>query len=93
MHKYETVLVFQADLDEAVLNTAVETVETLIKTNGEVTKIDRWGKRKLAYPIRKQFEGYYVYMTFDSEPSEIVNIKRTLGYNEQVLRFIILRLD
>ena len=93
MHKYETVLVFQADLDEAVLNTAVETVETLIKNNGEVTKIDRWGKRKLAYPIRKQFEGYYVYMTFDSEPSEIVNIKRTLGYNEQVLRFIILRLD
>lgn len=93
MHKYETVLVFQADLDEAVLNTAVETVETLIKTNGEVTKIDRWGKRKLAYPIRKQFEGYYVYMTFDSEPSEIVNIKRTLGYNEQILRFIILRLD
>ena len=93
MHKYETVLVFQADLDEAVLNIAVETVETLIKTNGEVTKIDRWGKRKLAYPIRKQFEGYYVYMTFDSEPSEIVNIKRTLGYNEQVLRFIILRLD
>ena len=76
-----------------MLNTAVETVETLIKTNGEVTKIDRWGKRKLAYPIRKQFEGYYVYMTFDSEPSEIVNIKRTLGYNEQVLRFIILRLD
>jgi small subunit ribosomal protein S6 len=93
MHKYETVLVFQADLDEAVLNTAVETVETLIKNNGEVTKIDRWGKRKLAYPIRKQFEGYYVYMTFDSEPSEIVNIKRTLGYNEQILRFIILRLD
>jgi len=93
MHKYETVLVFQADLDEAALNTAVETVETLIKNNGEVTKIDRWGKRKLAYPIRKQFEGYYVYMTFDGEPSEIANIKRTLGYNEQILRYIIVRLD
>ena len=93
MHKYETVLVFQADLDEAVLNTAIETVETLIKNNGEVTKIDRWGKRKLAYPIRKQFEGYYVLMTFDSEPSEIANIKRTLGYNEQILRHIIVRVD
>ncbi|NLZ26859.1 MAG: 30S ribosomal protein S6 [Chloroflexi bacterium] len=93
MHKYETVLVFQADLDEAALNTAVETVETLIKNNGEVTKIDRWGKRKLAYPIRKQFEGYYVYMTFDGAPSEIANIKRSLGYNEQILRYIIVRVD
>ncbi len=93
MHKYETVLVFQADLEEAVLNTAVETVENLIKNTGEVTKIDRWGKRKLAYPIRKQFEGYYVYMTFENDPSEIAALKRTLGYNEQILRYIIVRLD
>ncbi len=94
MHKYETVLVFQADLEEVALNALVESVETLINSVGELTKIDRWGKRKLAYPpIRKQFEGYYVYMTFDGEPSEIANIKRTLGYNEQILRYIIVRLD
>ena len=59
MHKYELVVILQADLEEAVLDAAVENIETLIKSNeGEITKIDRWGKRKLAYPINKTNEGY-----------------------------------
>jgi small subunit ribosomal protein S6 len=92
MHNYELIFILQADLDEASLNTAVDNVETLIKNNGgEIAKIDRWGKRKLAYPISKANEGYYVFVDFTYKPEEVAGLKRTLGYNEHVLRHIVVR--
>lgn len=94
MHKYELIYILQADLDEATIDAAVETIENLIKSNqGEITKTDRWGKRKLAYPIRKMNEGYYVLVIFDFDPQNVVALKRTLGFNEQILRTSILRVD
>ncbi len=94
MHKYELIYILQADLDEATIDAAVETIENLIKSNqGEITKTDRWGKRKLAYPIRKMNEGYYVLVNFDFDPQNVVALKRTLGFNEQILRTSILRVD
>lgn len=94
MHNYELVYILQADLDEATLTGAVDAIEALIKnTKGEIVKVDKWGKRRLAYPIRKLREGYYVFITFQMEPLEIVNLKRALGYNEQVLRYIVVRVD
>lgn len=94
MHNYELVYILQADLDEATLTGAVDAIETLIKNStGEIVKIDKWGKRRMAYPIRKTREGYYVFISFQMEPNEIVNLKRALGYNEQVLRYIVVRVD
>ena len=94
MNKYELVYILQADLDEATLNSAIETIESLITSNkGEIIKTDKWGKRRLAYPIRKTNEGYYVFIELNHEPAEIANLKRTLGYNEQVLRHSVVRVD
>ena len=94
MHNYELVYILQADLDEATTVAAVETIEKLITTGkGEITRTDKWGKRKMAYPINKTREGYYVLVVFTVSPTEIVNIKRALGYNEQVMRHIIVRVD
>lgn len=94
MHNYELVYILQADLDEATLTGAVDAIEALIKNSkGEIAKVDKWGKRRLAYPIRKMREGYYVFISFQMEPSEIVNLKRALGYNEQVLRYIVVRVN
>jgi small subunit ribosomal protein S6 len=92
MHNYELIFILHAALEEASLNTAVDNVETLIKNNGgEIAKIDRWGKRKLAYPINKTNEVYYVLVDFNYQPDEVAGLKRTLGYNEQVLRYIVVR--
>jgi small subunit ribosomal protein S6 len=94
MHKYELIYILQADLDEATIDAAVETIENLIKSNqGEITKTERWGKRKLAYPIRKTNEGYYVLVNFDYDPQNVAGLKRTMGFNEQILRTSILRVD
>ena len=92
MHSYELVYILQADLDEATLATAVDTIQSLITSNqGEINKLDLWGKRKLAYPIRKMKEGYYVFISFNYPPEKVTDLKRTLGYNEQVLRYIVVR--
>ncbi|MFZ3150388.1 MAG: 30S ribosomal protein S6 [Anaerolineaceae bacterium] len=94
MHNYELVYILQADLDEATLAAAVDNVEALLKNNnGEIVKIDRWGKRKLAYPIRKMNEGYYVFVSFNYDPKDVATLKRTLGYNEQIIRYIVVRAD
>lgn len=94
MHNYELVYILQADLDEAATAAAVETIEKLITAGkGEITKTEKWGKRKMAYLINKTREGYYVLINFTISPTEIVNIKRALGYNEQVMRHIIVRVD
>lgn len=92
MHQYELVLIFQADLDQATLDTAVENVEAVItNAKGEIAKTERWGKRRLAYPISKMNEGYYTFISFQHNPEEIAGLKRVLGYNEQVLRSSIIR--
>jgi len=92
MHDYELVYILQADLDDTVLNGIAENIEALINnSHGEIVKEDRWGRRKLAYPIRKFKEGYYVCVTFKVDPQEVVNIRRALGYNENVLRYIVVK--
>ena len=94
MQKYELIVIFQADLDEVALDAAVENIETLIKNNhGVIEKIDRWGKRKLAYLIRKTNEGYYVLVNFEYDPEEVANLRRALGFNEHILRHSIVRVD
>ena len=94
MHKYELIFILQADLDEAALDAAVENIETLIKNNqGEIAKPDRWGKRKLAYPILNMIEGHYVLVEVDYEPEAVAALKRTMGCNEQILRYSVIRVD
>ena len=68
MRKYETLYVLQPTLDEEAVKALVERFSTLItEQGGQVEKIDQWGKRKLAYPIKDFREGYYVLMNFSAD--------------------------
>lgn len=92
MREYELIYVIQPDLDEATLESVVDRVNELIKTNkGEIVKTDRWGKRRLAYPIRKLKEGNYIFSLIKLEPESDAELKRSLKYVEQIIRFSILR--
>jgi len=94
MREYELVYIVQPDLDEATLTSVVECVDELVKNNnGEVVKTDHWGNRKLAYPIRKLTDGYYVYMKIKLDPESNAELKRNLKYVEQVMRYIVKRTD
>ena len=64
MQKYEAIFVISTKQDEESIKATVEKFSTLISENGTLTSVDEWGKRKLAYLINKEAEGYYVLFTF-----------------------------
>ena len=71
--KYETVFIVDVTLGEEQIAATVEKFKSLIESNGTVTNVNEWGKRRLAYPINDMHEGYYVLIEFESNPSWIVS--------------------
>jgi small subunit ribosomal protein S6 len=90
MRKYELICVFQPELDETGLNDAVEKVKDWItESGGDVEKVDVWGKRKLAYLIRKQHEGQYVLLNLNLPSDATTELERNLRFMEPVLRHML----
>ncbi len=90
MRSYEVVFIVNPDLDETALNGLIERVKGWITTvGGTIAKVDLWGKRRMAYTIRKQREGQYVLVQADFEPSFTAELERNLRFLEPVLRFLI----
>jgi small subunit ribosomal protein S6 len=88
------VFIVHPDLDGDELDGVIHDVEDLIKrNNGKVTKVEPWGLRRLAYPIKKQQEGRYLLTEFDVEPENIAEIERILKLTESVMRHLIVRLE
>jgi len=91
MREYELIYVVQPDLDEVTLVSVIERVNDLIKTsNGEIIKTERWGKRKLAYPVRKLNEGFYIFSSMKLDPSASIELKRNIKFIEQIIRLSII---
>ncbi len=91
MRSYEVIIIVHPDLDENALQGVVERVQGWIKdAGGTVDKVDRWGKRRLAYSIRKQREGQYVFMETQFAPSFSAELERNLRFLEPILRYSII---
>lgn len=92
MVAYEAVLVLRPDLEEeesqAVITRFVRLVE---EGGGEITKLETWGKRKLAYEVQKFREGYYVLLFLQAEPQVAREIERVARISDAVLRFLVIR--
>jgi len=85
---YEIVAVLRPDLDEEGLGAALDRIKQRIAEHGgSVTSMDRWGKRKLAFPIQKHRDGYYALFVFTLDPGHITPLRQILGLNEELLRF------
>ncbi len=94
MRNYELTFIVHPDTDEEGLNAVVEGISRTIAANGgQVIKIDSWGKRRLAYPIRKCLEGHYMIMQLQLEPEAISELERNLKLAEEVIRYLIVRAD
>jgi small subunit ribosomal protein S6 len=90
MRNYEIIVVIQPDLDEITVNSTLDKINGWItEAGGAVTKKDVWGKRRLAYSIRKQREGIYVLLDTQLPPSFTRELERNLLLTEPVLRFLI----
>ncbi len=86
---YELMFILDPDLEEQEREEVIERVKGEIK--GEVEAVDKWEKRKLAYPINKKREGYYVVMQFKTDAGSIGELDRFLKLEERILRHMIIR--
>ncbi|MFO8113135.1 MAG: 30S ribosomal protein S6 [Desulfosalsimonadaceae bacterium] len=94
MNRYETFIIFEADLAEEERKAILERVESLISGDSGVLLIfDEWGSRKLAYPIRKKNQGYYVRADYCATGNAVASIERILSQDQRILRFMTVRLE
>lgn len=80
-------------LEDEKKEATVETVKGIIEADGTVGEVDVWGLRKLAYPIQKKNEGYYVVVTFQASPELPKELDRRLRISEVVMRHLIINKD
>lgn len=91
MREYELTLVIHPELDEAAFNDVLDRVTGWITDDGgEIVETKQWGKRTLAYPIRKLTEGQYVLLHTKMDPSFGAELERNLRFLEPVLRFLLI---
>ena len=91
MNNYESIIIINSNLEEAAIKSAIEKVTDLIAKHGKVESTEEWGKKKLAYPIKKQSEGYYVLVNFNSNPDFIDELERVYKITDNVIKFITIR--
>jgi len=94
LNKYELMYIIDVALEDATRKELIEKVSALITGNGgEVEKVDEWGKRRLAYSIDYKTEGYYVLVNFSATPELPREIERVLQISEDVLRYLIVKVE
>ena len=93
MNKYEVMFIINPVLEDSAKEAAIETVKGIIAADGEVVDTDIWGMRKLAYPIEKKAEGYYVVMKFNGNPTLPKELDRRLRISDDFMRHIIVAKD
>jgi small subunit ribosomal protein S6 len=94
MRPYELGFILHPQVEQPDVTQAVDRVSQYVTaTGGEVTSVDVWGRRALAYPIRKQQEGTYVFCNAQLQPQAIQDLERNLKLDEEVLRYLVLRLE
>ncbi len=91
MRSYEVIYIVHPDLDENALQGVNERVQGLITAaGGNVERVDLWGKRRMAYSIRKQREGQYVYMEAQFAPTFSAELERNMRLLEPIMRYSII---
>lgn len=92
MQEYELGVVIRPTLTEEGVQSVVERLKNVIVgQGGTVEKVDLWGKRRLAYPIEKHTEGYYVFLRFVLPPKNVAEVSRVARYTEDILRHILVK--
>lgn len=94
MRKYETIYIVQPDLGEEDIKALSEKVQEVITSmKGDCRRLEDWGSRKLAYPVKKQTRGRYFYLNFEGDSTLIAELERRLRLDDRVLRYQSVKLD
>ncbi len=91
---YELGFILNPEVSEEQTSAILERIERIVKNHdGQVVKVDQWGRRRLAYPIEHHRDGYYVFIDMISTPETVVELDRTLKVSEEVMRHLVKRRD
>jgi len=91
---YELMYIVKPELDDQAVQQEIERVSQLIQTNGgQIKKVTPWGKRRLAYSVKDQREGYYVVEEFDLDQAKVTEVERVLKISDTVFRHLLVRQD
>ena len=92
MRHYEVMVILDPDLEERAVAPLIENFLSVVReANGKVEKVDTWGRRRLAYEIKKKPEGIYSVIDLQAEPAVVKELDRQMNLNESVLRTKVLR--
>jgi len=93
VNSYETIFIINPSLDEEATKAVVEKFKGLIESTGKIDSIEEWGRRKLAYPINKINEGYYVLINYNADSSFAHELERIYKITDDVIKYIVLKKD
>ena len=94
MNKYELAVVVSAKIEDDERAAVIEKVKDIITTNGgNITNVDEWGKKRLAYEIQKMKEGFYYFITFESDSNCPNEVEQRVRIMENVIRYLCIRQD
>lgn len=94
MRNYELTVIVSPEVEEEALEGAIDKVKQFVAAGGgQVTNVDIWGRRRLAYPIRKHLEGYYAVIQAQISQEALPELERNLKLSEDVIRYLLVRLD
>ena len=92
MNQYEGMFIINTNLDTQTLRKTVADVQEILTREGAaIVGVEEWGRRKLAYQVKKHADGHYVLVNFDLAPDKVARVRGLFLLNEQILRFILLR--
>lgn len=91
MNKYEAMYIVSPTIDDEQVKDLVEKFNNLISEHGEIEKVEEWGRKKLAYEVQDQKEGYYVLLNFSANPEFPTELERNFKINENILKYLILK--
>lgn len=94
MRQYEALFIIEPEFDGEEIKNIIDRFTGVIEQQGgRVTKLEEWGKRRLAYEIKKFREGYYVLLHFEGDPAVAHELDRVFRISDSVMRHLITRLD
>ena len=91
MNKYESVIIINPSVEEQGIKSLIAKFTDLINRNGKLEKVEELGKKKLAYEIKKNSEGYYIVFNFEANPDLIAELERVYRITDEVIKFIVVR--
>ena len=91
MNKYESVVIINPNLEAESIKALIEKISNLINNNGKVDSVEEIGKKKLAYEIKKNKEGYYIVFKFEAKPESIDELERVYRITDEVIKFIVVK--